>query len=62
MDYLIGEKEALIYSREQLEMAHGFLEKFSKGLVVLFSLVAVIFAYITLSKDSSILFLCLLQQ
>lgn len=54
MDYLIGEKEALIYSREQLEMAHGFLEKFSKGLVVLFSLVAVIFAYITLSKDSSI--------
>lgn len=56
IDYLTGEKEALIYSKEQLELAKEFIDRLSVGIVILFGLVALIFTYIFIAKESNIFF------
>ena len=56
IDYLTGEKEALIYSKEQLELAKEFIDRLSVGIVIVFGLVALIFTYIFIAKESNIFF------
>ncbi|WP_144428543.1 hypothetical protein [Defluviitalea phaphyphila] len=54
IDYLEGEKEALIYSREQLENAQIILYRASIGVSIIFGIIAIIFAIIIVNTNISI--------
>ena len=55
MDYLEGEKGALIYSREQLENAQIMIYRLSIGTVITFGIIALIFAFIITNGNNRIL-------
>ncbi|MBZ4667973.1 MAG: hypothetical protein PWP07_1098 [Epulopiscium sp.] len=54
VDYLEGEKEALIYNREQLENAQVLIYRLSIGTVIALGIVALIFA-VLIAKETRIL-------
>ncbi|NLK21587.1 MAG: hypothetical protein GX308_05795 [Epulopiscium sp.] len=55
VDYLEGEKEALIYSREQIENAQIIMHKVSIGMIIILGAVALVFSYIIMNKETRIL-------
>ncbi|HHY99853.1 MAG TPA: DUF2207 domain-containing protein, partial [Tissierellia bacterium] len=54
VDYLEGEKEELIYNREQLENAKIMIHKVSIGTVITFGIIALIFASIIMNGNNRI--------
>lgn len=55
VDYLEGEKAALIYSREQLENAQILIHRLSIGAVLVFGIIAMIFSMIIVNSSTRIL-------
>lgn len=55
VDYLEGEKGALIYSREQLENAQIMIHRLSIGAIIVFGIIAAIFCLVSINSNSRIM-------
>lgn len=56
LGHLQGEKEDLIYEREQLETGLDFINKFSMAVTVVFALVTLFLGYISMFNNTSVFF------